>query len=52
MWTLQNADPQLEGISMAIFTRLLGWSKDEVETFVVKVRKEMRDTKIHVYWPM
>jgi len=52
MWTLENADPQLEGISMAIFTRFHGWSKQEVEIFVVDVRKEMRDTKIHVYWPM
>jgi hypothetical protein len=52
MWTLENAYPQLEGISMAIFTRVLGWSKEAVEVFVVDVRKEMKDTGIHIYWPM
>jgi hypothetical protein len=52
MWTLENAYPQLEGISMAIFTRFQGWSREEVEVFVVDVRKEMKDTRIHIYWPM
>jgi len=52
MWTLENAGPQLEGISMAIFTRFHGWTKEDVETFVVDVRKEMRDTRIHIYWPI
>jgi hypothetical protein len=37
---------------MAIFTRFHGWTKEDVEAFVVDVRKEMRDTKIHVYWPI
>jgi hypothetical protein len=37
---------------MAIFTRFQGWSREEVEVFVVDVRKEMKDTRIHIYWPM
>ena len=46
MWTLDNAGSQLQGISMAIFTRFHGQTKEEVEIFVVDVRKEMRDTRI------
>lgn len=52
MWVLQNVDTGLGGISMAIFTRALGWSKEETEVFLVDVRKDLKDTKIHCYWEM
>ena len=37
---------------MAMFTRILGWTKLEVDVFLAKVRNEMKDTKLHVYWNM
>ena len=37
----------LEGFSMALFTRVLGKSPDEVQVFLMDVRKELRDPKIH-----
>jgi hypothetical protein len=40
------------GISMALFTRGLGWSVEELEVFLVDVRREMKSTKIHAYWNM
>lgn len=40
------------GLSVAIFTRLLGWTVEELEVFLVDVRREMRDTSIHAYWSM
>lgn len=52
MWNLENLANGLSGLSMATFTRLLGWTVDEVEVFLVDVRREIRDTKIHAYWPM
>lgn len=52
MWNLENTTPALEGFSMALFTRVLGWSKEEVETFLIDVRKEMKNPKIHAYWHM
>jgi len=52
MWALENLEPGLEGLSMAIFTRGLGWSKQETDIFLASVRKDMRDTKIHSYWQM
>lgn len=50
MWTLENLENGLEALSTALFTRVLGWEKEELDAFLVGVRKEMRDTKFHTYW--
>ncbi|CAH0058293.1 unnamed protein product [Clonostachys solani] len=50
LWTLANIEAGLEGLCMALFTRGLGWTKEEVVSFVAAVRKEMRDPRIHAYW--
>jgi hypothetical protein len=52
MWVFQNIEPGFEGLSMAVFTRGLGWSKEQTEVFLVGVRKDMKNTKIHCYWEM
>ena len=52
MWTLENFTSGLSAFSMAPFTRVLGWTKEEVEVFLVDVRREMNDRKIHAYWPV
>jgi len=48
-WQLENLISGLEAFSMAIFTRILGCTKLEVDIFLGDVKKEMKDTKIHVY---
>jgi hypothetical protein len=52
MWALANFDDGLEGLSLALLTRGLKWKKEEVHTFLVDVRKELRNKDIHAYWPM
>lgn len=52
MWTLENFTSGLSAFSMAFFTRVLGWSKEEVEVFLVDVRREMNNRKVHAYWPV
>lgn len=52
LWTLANIDKGLEGLSLALLTRGCGMTKDEVLTFLVNVRKDLRDPRIHAYWPM
>ncbi|KEF56400.1 uncharacterized protein A1O9_07981 [Exophiala aquamarina CBS 119918] len=52
LWTYHNMSGSLSGISLALFTRGLGWSVEELEVFLVDVRKDMRNTKFHAYWPM
>lgn len=52
LWTNENLAPGLEGFSLGLFTRVLGWKKEEVEIFLMKVRSDMNDRKIHAYLPM
>lgn len=52
MWTLENFGSSLSGISVALFTRGLGWTVQDLEIFLVEVRNEMKNTNFHAYWPM
>ncbi|KAJ9665077.1 hypothetical protein H2201_004737 [Coniosporium apollinis] len=52
MWTLANILEGLQGFSLALMTRFLGLSAEEVELLLVDVRKDMRNRDIHSYWPM
>lgn len=52
LWTLANIEGNLEAISMALLTRGLGMTKEEVTVFLVGVRKDLRDRRIHAYWPV
>lgn len=49
-WSNLNTDGLLEGLSMALFTRCLGWTAEEVSVFLVDVRKDLNNPKIHAYW--
>jgi len=51
-WTHESTVSNLSGMSVALFTRALGWSSDELEVFLADVRKDMKNPKIHAYWPI
>lgn len=52
MWYQENITRSLYGLSVALFTRGLGWTLEELEVFLVDVRKDMSDTKIHAWAPI
>lgn len=52
MWMQENFTTGLAGLSMAVFTRGLGWSQEEVEIFLADVRRSIRDVSVHGYYPM
>ncbi|KAG4440779.1 hypothetical protein IFR05_003766 [Cadophora sp. M221] len=52
IWNCENFTSGLSGISMALFTRVFGWTPEQLEVFLVDVRKDMKDTRIHAYWPI
>ncbi|EXL63558.1 hypothetical protein FOPG_20168, partial [Fusarium oxysporum f. sp. conglutinans race 2 54008] len=49
-WSNLNTVNLLNGLSMALFTRCLGWTPEEVNVFLVDVRKDLNNPKIHAYW--
>ena len=52
MWEYTNILQGMQGFTMAPFTRGLGWSPAEVEIFLIDVRKDLKNRKIHAYWPI
>ena len=42
----------LQALSLAFFHRGLGWTKDEIEVYLVGVRKALQDKSVHAYQKM
>lgn len=51
-WNYVSMDVGLEGLLMALLTRGLGWTREEVLIYCAQVRPALRDTRIHAYTPM
>ncbi|KAF4979791.1 hypothetical protein FZEAL_4065 [Fusarium zealandicum] len=51
-WNNENARFALEALTMAPFTRGLGWSREEVEVFLADLRRDFNSPSIHAYWPI
>lgn len=51
-WNNENTVVALESLTLASFTRAHGWTRDEVTVFLVDVRKDLNDPKIHAYNPI
>ena len=52
MWTFANLANGLGGLSLALFTRALGWTAEEVEVFAAGARNELKSKSMHGWWPM
>lgn len=51
-WYYANLNQGLEGLTLAILTRVLQWSTEEAHIFLAKARKSIRDQSIHAYCPI
>ena len=51
-YMLENILAGVQGASLMLFTKVLGWSRDEVEASLVDVRKAVMDRSNHIYCPM
>lgn len=49
-WVTENFSWGCESMSLALFTRALGWSAEEVQVFMAAVRTDLRNRKLHAYW--
>ncbi|SPO07374.1 related to methyltransferase [Cephalotrichum gorgonifer] len=50
-WEQHNLLENLEGMTMRLFQKGLGWSEEEILVFSAMLRKDIKDLKIHAYWP-
>ncbi|KAH6972746.1 S-adenosyl-L-methionine-dependent methyltransferase [Ilyonectria sp. MPI-CAGE-AT-0026] len=42
----------IESYTPAVFSRVLGWSNEEIQVFIAKIKKELKDPAIHLYLPV
>lgn len=42
----------VDSYTPAVFSRVLGWSDTEIDVFIAKVKKELKDPSIHLYFPI
>lgn len=42
----------LEGLSVKLFTQVLGWSMDELHALIAECRRELNKKSVHAYWPL
>lgn len=49
VWAQQNMLEGVEGISMALLTRELKWSKAQVEVLLAEVRNDLKNRAVHAY---
>lgn len=51
-WNRVNLDNGMDGLLLALFTRFLGWTSDEVLVYSAEARKALKDRSVHAYLPM
>ncbi|KAF9872204.1 methyltransferase domain-containing protein [Colletotrichum karsti] len=51
-WAYDNVSSALEAMCMAPFTRGLDWTRDELNIFLIDVRKDMKNKQFHAYYPI
>jgi len=49
-WQMVNVLNGMHGFTAALFTRVLGWSMEEVDVLLADVKKDMLNTAMHAYW--
>ena len=42
----------LDAFSLAIFTRLLNWSLEDIQALLTNVQMELKNRRYHWYWPL
>lgn len=48
----QNLIDVSHGITISVFTKVLGWKVEDVEALLAEVRENLQDTRIHTYIPL
>ncbi|GKT55105.1 methyltransferase domain-containing protein [Colletotrichum tofieldiae] len=51
-WNYENISQAAEALAMAPLTRAFDWSRDEVNVFLIDVRKDLKNRNYHAYFPV
>lgn len=51
-WSHASGLQGCEASALALFTRVLGWTREETLEFCSGVRKDINNTNIHAHWDM
>ena len=51
-WSETNLLEGIQGFALAFFNRAWGWTREEVEVYLVNVRKSISDRRVHAYHRM
>jgi SAM-dependent methyltransferase len=49
LWLQHDMLQAMDAISLALFTRVLGWDVPRLKEFLERVKSDLKDTKIHAY---
>lgn len=49
-WNYLQITEGLEAFTYALFSRVLGYSQKEIDVVCAKIRKEMKDSRMHSYF--
>ena len=52
MFEMENFLRGIEGMSTRLFQKGLGWSAMETQVFLASVKKDVRNLKYHMYYPL
>ncbi|KAI6477839.1 hypothetical protein MCOR17_000330 [Pyricularia oryzae] len=50
LYSQENIMQGLQALSLALFTRALHWTAEELEVFLVDVRRDLKNRNVHAYW--
>jgi len=50
LFEMVNMIEGIQGLTMMLLTRCLGWTATEVELFLMDVRKDVKNKKLHSYY--
>ncbi|KUJ08961.1 S-adenosyl-L-methionine-dependent methyltransferase [Mollisia scopiformis] len=50
-WFRADLETGVEAVALGLFTRVLGMKKEEVESFLVDIKKDMDSKHVHAYQP-
>ncbi|KAK1986410.1 TAM domain methyltransferase [Colletotrichum cereale] len=51
-WNFENISQAAEALAMAPLTRVFNWSRDEVNVFLIDVRKDLKNQNYLTYFPV